>query len=291
MSKKMIYTLATKAYQGEITRMTFPLIKMWAQKIGADLYVIEDRKWPNAPMGYEKFQIYELAQKHGAEWNIYIDSDALVHPDFFDITACLNKDTTCSYGTDFSLLRFNPDKYFWRDGRFIAKGNWFLVASDWCLDIWHPLDDITIEEAISNCHASKDEMESVVDNPHLIDDYVVSRNISRYGLKHILTPEIYAHYKICDQFKLSTGQLGHGHLVHQYTLDYDKKVVWMCQELNMWGIRDSITCQKCGAVVDAPFSPNPQTICLPCATKENVEPGSRKPISVSYANELPVPKP
>jgi hypothetical protein len=185
--KKGIYTLAVNNYEPGITDLTFPLMKQYAKKIGADFHVIEDRKFPDLPPVYEKFQVYELSKEHGNDWNIFIDADTLIHPDFWDVTALVSKDTTVSgYTSDFTPMRFKPDEYFLRDGRFIGKGNWFGVFSDWCRDYYHPLDDISFEEAVKNINVIQDEKLHGIRSDHLIDDYLVSRNISRYGLKHTL---------------------------------------------------------------------------------------------------------
>jgi hypothetical protein len=175
---------------------------------------------------YEKFQIYGLARESGADWNIFFDADTLIHPNFPDPTTLLTKDTTCSYGTDFVPIRFYPpEKYFKRDGRWIGKGNWCAIASNWCLDYWHPLDDITFEEAVSYIHPTIDELQSgLIDPMHLIDDYVVSRNIARYGLKHVLIPDL------CAQYKVQAA------LFHQYLVPPEKKVVMMQQQLKAWKV-------------------------------------------------------
>jgi hypothetical protein len=227
--KKTVYTLAVKDdlgndYEPEITAITFPLMKKWAKKIGADFYVIEDRKFKDMPPVYEKFQIYELGKEHGNDWNIFLDADTLIHPDFWDVTEMLNKDTTCSgYSSDFSPIRFKPDKYFNRDGRYIGKGNWCQIGSDWCLDLWKPLDDITPEEAYDNIYPTYQESSTVIERKHLIDDYLVSRNIARYGLKHTLISEIEANRKVgCS-----------GHLWHQYLVPGEKKLIWMKNQLHV----------------------------------------------------------
>ena len=224
--KKTLYTLAVDGYEPEITEITFPLLKHYADKIGADFYVIEDRKFEGLPPVYEKFQIWDLSREHGNDWNIFFDADALIHPDFFDVTSVIGKDMTVSYGTDFVPVRFTPDKYFLRDRRWIGKGNWCLIASDWCTDIWHPLDDITFEEAVLNIHPTTLEIASGVIRPeHLIDDYLVSRNIARYGLKHVLIPELMASFPNAAV-----------PFFHQYLVPAEKKVVILRQKLKEWGV-------------------------------------------------------
>src|SRR5882672_8362849 len=138
--KKTIFTLNVDGYSSEITELTYPLIKQYANKIGADFHIIKTRKYPEYPAVYEKMQIYDLGREMQNDWNIYIDSDALVHPDMFDVTEFLSKDTVCHNGTDMANNRWRYDRYFQRDKRHIGSCNWFTIASDWCLDLWHPLD-------------------------------------------------------------------------------------------------------------------------------------------------------
>ena len=225
--KKVVYTLNVNNYAPDIAAITFPFIKKWADKIEADLCVISERKFPDMPITYEKFQIWDLAHGKYADydWHIYWDLDALIHPDFGDITACLPKDTTCSHGTDFTPNRFRPDQYFLRDGRFFGKGNWCAIASNWCLDYWHPLDDITLEEAVSKIFPTQDETRFGIEAEHLIDDWLVSRNISRYGLKHGVIPDLLKHYN-----------RGESHLMHHYLMAPKLKCIWLLEALKVWNV-------------------------------------------------------
>lgn len=228
--KKTLYTLCVNGFAPEVTALTFPLMRRWANKIGAEFVIIDKRKFEGAPITYEKFQIFELAQERGDDWSIYFDADALIHPSYFDPTALLSKDTTFSNGTDFTPIRFKPDKYFLRDGRFIGKGNWCLAASDWCRDIWRPLDDISIDDAITAITPTAQEEACGITAEHLIDDYTVSRNIAKYGLKHIISPELEEKYKIPA-----------GHLWHHYLMPASEKLVLMQRQLMGWlsGLKDA----------------------------------------------------
>ena len=181
--KKTVYVLNVDDYAPEITEVTYPLIKHYAEKIGAEFYEIRERKFPGWPPVYEKMQIYQLAQEMGNDWNIYIDSDALVHPDCMDITNHLSKDTVAHNGRDPADHRWRYDRFFLRDGRHIGSCNWFTAASDWCIDLWKPLDDLTKEEAVANIYPVVNELNTVIIPEHLIDDYVLSRNIAKYSLK------------------------------------------------------------------------------------------------------------
>jgi len=223
--KKVLFTLNVNDYSSEITDLTYPLLKRYAHKIGAEFYVIQERKHPEMPPVYEKLQIYQLAQELGTDWNIYIDSDALVHPDFFDPTEFIYKDTVLHNGNDMANNRWRYDKYFRRDGRHIGSCNWFTVASDWCIDLWKPLDDITYEEALENIFPIQDELNSVITREHLIDDYVLSRNIAKYGLKFTTMLNILASLN-------NTGN----YLWHQYTMPISEKVAAIHEILKGWGL-------------------------------------------------------
>ncbi len=224
--KKTIFTLNVDNYAPEITELTYPLMKRYAEKIGADFHIISERKFPNMPPVYEKLQIYELGKKMGNDWNIYIDSDALVHPDFFDVTNFIKKDTVIHNGSDMANNRWRYDKYFIRDGRNISSCNWFAIASDWCLDLWHPLD-ISYEEALGNIFPLQIELNTVITKEHLIDDYTLSRNIAKYGLKFKTTSQI-----------IQEINAGGNYLWHEYIIPAERKVKEMRKTLANWGISD-----------------------------------------------------
>jgi hypothetical protein len=224
--KKAIFTLNIDNYAPEITELTYPLLRAYASKIGAEFVVINRRKFLDYPVVYEKLQIYELAQEMGNEWNIYIDSDALIHPDLMDFTVILPRDTVAHHGSDFASIRWRYDRFFRRDGRHIGSGNWFAIASDWCVELWKPLDDLTIAEAVDNIFPTVDERVSgVINKDHLIDDYTLSRNIAKYGLKFASIR------KLLD----SLGFPGGGPFFwHQYLLPIEQKVIGIKKQLADW---------------------------------------------------------
>jgi hypothetical protein len=223
--KKTVYTLCVDNYEPDITEITFPYMKAWADKIEADFHIITERKHPELPPVYEKFQIYELAKEHDNDWNIFFDADALIHPEFFDITSIINKDMTVSNGTDFIPHRFRPNKYMLRDGRMIGKGNWCAIASDWCIDYWRPLDEDP-KEIIKGIFPTVKEQANGITACHLIDDYTVSSNISRFGLKHVLIPELQKQYP----------QILQNLLAHQYLMPAEQKVIYLQKTLKEWGL-------------------------------------------------------
>ncbi len=185
MWRKTLYTLNVNGYSPEITALTFPLLRHYAKKIGADFHIISERKFPEWPITYEKLQIYELAKERKDEWSLYLDADALVHPETLDWTAYVPMNTVAHNGLDFANVRWRYDEYFLRDGRNVGSCNWNTIASWLCRDLWRPLDDMTPAEAVANIYPIMLELNTVVTPEHLIDDYALSRNIARFGLKAV----------------------------------------------------------------------------------------------------------
>lgn len=238
--KKTVFTLNVDGYAPEITALTYPLIEAYAKKIGADFHIINERKFPEWPVTYEKLQIYQLAQEMENDWNIYIDSDALVHPDTQDLTLLLPRDTIAHFGHDHAPTRWRSDRFFKRDGRNFGSGNWLTVASDLCVDLWRPLDDLTLEEALDNIYPTVFEQRSgVVNRAHLIDDYVLSRNIAKFGLKATTFREIFigmGHVEVKDAQGRITKAAGGHFFYHHYLFPADQKVIEMKKVLRAWNI-------------------------------------------------------
>lgn len=226
--KKALYTLNVgMKFSPEICKLTYPLMRRFADKCGATFQVITERKCPWMPITYEKLQIFQLAQEMGNDWNIYFDSDALIHPDTFDPTEHLEKDTVMHNGRDMAGNRWKYDNYFRRDGRHIGSGNWFTVASDWCVDLWRPPDDITLEQALDNISPTAHERASGITPDHLIDDYLLSRNIAKYGLK----------FRGFLDLQKQRGRDGDEYFWHHYTVPIPEKLKMMQEVLARWGLR------------------------------------------------------
>lgn len=222
--RKCIFTLCVNNYAPAITEHTFPLIARYAKKIGADFHIITKRRWPSFPPVYEKLQIYYLGQEMQNDWNLFIDADALVNPTMPDVTTLLPKDTVMHNGNDFASIRWRYDRYFLRNGRNIGSCNWFTLGSDWCIDLWHPLD-IPLRQAVKNIFPVISEENSRMMKPsHLIDDYTLSRNIAKYGLKF---------RTFMDLQQEKYGHLG-GFLWHIYAAPESKKLEEMRKVLSAW---------------------------------------------------------
>jgi len=228
-ARKALWTLNIDDYEPEITALTYPLMETYARKIGADFNEIRERKFPGWPPAYEKLQLYELGREY--EWNIFADADTLINPDFYDPTNHLRKDTVAHNGQDIPAdVRWRYDQYFLRDGRHIGSCNWFAVASEWCLDLWHPLE-MPFEDAVKNIFPIQAEVSKYVQPLHLIDDYTLSRNIARYGLKHTTVNNL------SREMGLLRPDGGPMQLMyHCYNVSPEEKLVQLHQTLEVWNL-------------------------------------------------------
>ena len=219
--KKTIFLLNIDNYAPEITKITLPFIKHYAKRLGAEIQMITERKFPEWPLTYEKLQIYELAQKVGGDWFLYVDSDVLIHPECPDFTIYLPKGTVSFHSPDISSIRFRPDKYAYRDGRYIAPGNWFMVASDLCLDLWRPLEMFP-GEAVGRITPTPAELKVGITAEHLIDDFALASNIARFGLAFKSFQEIYKQYGFEER------------LQHWYLETKEQKIENMMKAIKHW---------------------------------------------------------
>lgn len=179
---KCVWTLNVNHWAPELCLTTYPYMLHFARKIDADFVIIHERTHPaDQCEALEKLQIYELGRPY--DWNLYIDSDCVVFPDMFDPTEHVKKDTVIQYSLDHAGNRFRYDGYLRRDGRDIGCCGLFSVVSDWCLDFFHPLDDLSYEDAVKQIFPIVKERMAGVTPEHLIDDYITSRNVARFGLK------------------------------------------------------------------------------------------------------------
>lgn len=224
--KKTIFTLNLNNYAPDIIDITYPFIKQYAYKIGADFYEIKDRKFPDFPPTYEKLQIYELAQQMENDWNLFFDCDALIHPDLFDVTCHIPRDTVAHNGADWAGVRWKYDRFFMRDGRNIGSCTWIIICSDWTIEVFKPLDDITLEDVKSHVFPIVSELQAGVTSERLIEDYVCSRNIAKYGLK------FYTLMQMFDKLGMASANF----FWHAYAVPNEEKIIQMKQVLKNWGL-------------------------------------------------------
>jgi hypothetical protein len=169
-------------WEPEITNLTFPLMKFHAKKIGADFLLLDQRKFPSLPLQLERFQIFNISKNY--DWIIQLDADLLMHPDMPDLTQHVSKDTILISKWDLLSKRFKTDYCFERDGRRISAPGFFTITSDWCRDFWKLPKDIDLDTALDSTTPLLHEWDGrKVNNTHIVFDYLISRNIAKYGLK------------------------------------------------------------------------------------------------------------
>ncbi len=246
--RKTLYTLNVSpdgkgTYDPEICHLTYPLLKNYAEKIGAEFHVITERKRPEWPVTIEKFQVAELAKQRGDDWSIFVDADTLISPEMFDITEHMPQNTVAHNGSDMANVRWKYDHYFRRDGRNFGSCTWLVAASSWCVeDLWQ-LPMQKPEEAYANINLTIQEHNSGhCETEHLIDDYTLSRNIARYGLKTTTVTEI------CGRlaWKTPDGRAFSPFLWHIYNTDRMTKLSRMLMVLSTPN----------GQVIQDPAGPN-----------------------------------
>ena len=224
--KKTVYTFNIDNYLPEVTKYTYYFMKLWADKIGADFKIITERKFPDMPYVYEKLQMYELAQKDSNDWNICVDSDALIHPETIDFTLFLKKDTCAQNGADKASIRWRADRFHKRDGRDISTCNWFTIFSDWNIEMVKPSDDLTLEEMKQNIFPTVDEKNFSMGLDHFVDDYTISRNVAKYGLKYVTL----------QQLLIDRGMPNANFFWHQYLITPEEKARQLKQTIVNWNL-------------------------------------------------------
>ena len=225
--KKTLFTLNLdpEPYR-EITDLTYPLLKHYAKKIGAEFVEITERKFPQWPPTFEKLQIYKLGQEMENDWNIFFDADSLVHPDTPDYTCHLKKDTVAHNGSDMASLRFVYDRFYMRDGRNIGSATWLCIASDWCIELFEPPTDITPDEVSRMIYPTVNELKNGVEPIRLVEDFIMGRNIAKYGLKFTTIKEL--------SKQLIGAEIGH--FFHVYALPKEIKIKRMIEVMKAWGL-------------------------------------------------------
>jgi hypothetical protein len=223
--KKQIVTLDINGdYAPELKKLTMPTIEHYAHKIGADFNVIKEEKFkldPKSGHGGEKFQLYELS--NGYDWTIFLDADALVHPNTPDWTEMVTKDVVLFHGLDNRFVRFKSTDYSRRSKCIIGACTWCTMHSDWCRDLWHP-PTMSWEESLAHISPIWDEVRTgLCPSEHLIDDFTVSENIARFGLKC---------QTIVDLYKLCPGE----YFFHLYNVDLMTKIVETKKVMTKWGV-------------------------------------------------------
>lgn len=165
---KAIWVVNVDGYRPDVCKVTFPTIKAYADKIQASFNVITERRWAmSAP--YEKMQVHKLGENN--DWNIIIDADMYIHESMWDVTRNLALNCVSAWMCYDASNEFPEDIYFYRDQRKLGISTNFLFVPKACHDVLTPFSD----EELPNIKIRR---------PFILDEYCVSRNMAKFGLKH-----------------------------------------------------------------------------------------------------------
>jgi len=171
MDKKCVHIIQRPHVSENLCAITVPLIKAYAERVGADVNVIGGtRAFPDYPPTYERMQIFAAGRPYN--WNICVDTDMLLGPTLPDATTRVPRHAFGIIMNYSASLSFSVDnRFFGRDGRDIVPVEAFLITSDWTHDLWEPLKG----SAVTNMAA--------VFNEYQIAEYALAFNMAKYGLK------------------------------------------------------------------------------------------------------------
>ena len=183
--RKLIHVVNINNFFPELFALTYPTIRAYAERYGYMINMITERKFPDYPLHYEKFQVYEDGKE--AQVNILCDADMLIHPEFPDVVTRLRRDSI-AFNDNYNIsYKYHVERipYFMRDGRDVGIATNFVVTSDWTHDAWEPipLSAKDIEDL-----AKKEVTEGGGSEGrgwgHYADEFALSFNLAKYGLKY-----------------------------------------------------------------------------------------------------------
>ncbi len=173
-STKCVHVLATPGYAPDLCAITIPRLRAYASRIGANFNLIQERKFPDYPINYERMQVYEAGQSY--DWNINIDADMVVGtklPDITDISPASRVSIVMKYDLS-SHFKTDGNIFFERDQRDAGLVDAFVATSSLTHDLWKPLSG----GFESYKPLFKDS------EYRRISEYCISLNLATYGLHY-----------------------------------------------------------------------------------------------------------
>jgi len=157
-------------YFPELFNITIKTVEYFCSRHKFHLNVITERKYPDYPLLAEKLQVYD----QDYDWNLLLDADILVHPDTYNPFNYFNPIEVGNKDDYRASTQLRLDKYFIRDNRDRGLSGCVLATSRLTHDLWEFPSDLTKDEILDN----------ILQERKIVDEYVVSRNLAKYGLKH-----------------------------------------------------------------------------------------------------------
>lgn len=127
MSKKAVMTLALADLYKEYGKLTFPLIRSYAEKCGADFKLFTENEGGFLQPAWNKLYFVEELFDQGYDSIMHIDSDMLVRPDTPDLFALYSGKFVCS--DENKYIKTNPSCLN-PEGKTIHSQEYKLYAKD-----------------------------------------------------------------------------------------------------------------------------------------------------------------
>tara|TARA_R100001443_G_scaffold55633_2_gene66780 strand:+ start:172 stop:834 length:663 start_codon:yes stop_codon:yes gene_type:complete len=181
--KKIIHVVNINNFFPELFSLTYPTIKSYAERYSYDINIISERKFPDYPIHYEKFQVFEDGKE--ALINILCDADMLIHPQLPDMMSHCRRDSIAFNDNYHLSTKYQVDRipYFMRDGRDVGIATNFVVTSDWTHDAWEPIP-LSAKDIESLAKKEVTEDTNQRGWGHYADEFAISFNMAKYGLKY-----------------------------------------------------------------------------------------------------------
>lgn len=183
--KKCLHVVYINNYFPELWELTYPTIKAYAERIGADLNVITERSFHTMHVNYEKFNVYYDGVNYDA--NFLVDADVLIHDQFPDFTLIVPNHKVAFNDNYHASSKFKIEDsiYFQRDGRDVGIASNAVITYKSTHDLWEPL--------YGKYNIELDDVLKVREGD--IDEFTLSLNLAKYGLKYCgITPEDWQRY-------------------------------------------------------------------------------------------------
>jgi len=156
----------------ELFNLTIKTVERFCEKYKFELNIIKDRKYSDLTILSEKLQVYDYGLNY--DWNLLLDADILVHPNTYNPFTYFNPIEVGNKDEYKANAQLRLDKYFIRDNRNIGLSSCVLATSRLTHDLWKFPNDLTKNEIYSN----------ILQERKCVDEYIISRNLAKYGLKH-----------------------------------------------------------------------------------------------------------
>lgn len=168
-----IHFISIPDYETPFASISLPMVRAYAQRIGATLNIISQRKFPDFPVTYEVVQIFEAGAAY--DWNMHVGAGVLIGETLPDPSSYISPDHVATNITYSAQMEFvtQGNIYFERNERDLGVSDDIFLAHNLNHEVWEPLGGSYSQYS----HIIKDCCE------RKFGSYVISHNMAKYGLK------------------------------------------------------------------------------------------------------------